>query len=293
MFEYIDITKYGNTNKKHADLIINCPHGANSGFTLDLFPDLISVLEVNEKDFKKYLYIEQDIGSHELSHLIAKNIVSVTKNKKRVDVIDVKLHRGIIDANRLKDRAIRYIYDFNKYPVLFNEMNNVYCELYKSLLSYFEENIGNGYYIDIHTMAPCNPLSTDIDPDTQLEISPNTILEYCFSYTKDKGRRRAIDLMVGLKESNEILADESIKNNISRYLAKYGFKYDYNEPYSLVPYIMSYVYTKKYKGIDIDIPKDYLSNESGESFKLDNITISETKLKKLAESLCKGILKVI
>jgi hypothetical protein len=252
------VTTYGSLSKKN-DVVLLAQH---DGKSRQLVPRINGSLLDGSKDYEDYLRIDRDAGTPELAHAIADGIIG-TSGDLRVQVVEVLYERGILDPNRIAGLSIRKFLNIGANPELrellirLHAQASVVCN--SSLLDILETN---GLFVDLHSMAPYDPLSLG-------EEAPGTLADYNSAYSSRsrRGSRRSLDVITDIPGEKRIAHPVLVRNMLARFDA-FGVPTKLNDPYPKLGMparnIMSARYMEAYPGVALDFTKDTLSRLEAE-----------------------------
>ncbi len=285
-------THYGNTQKEHVDCFFLNLHADLGVDFFNLNPDILSAVE-DVDIFEKYIALEADIGTRELSHIAARQLIS-THNDLHVAVFDAQIPRGVLDIGRwTAERAIRPIIEYSKHPNIYEELKKKHEIAILNLKHALDTLSDTGIWIDIHSMSPFNPDPTRADnsgPDP-IKPTPATLSEYINVYTSldNQGIRRRINLATHTIEDPEIqLVDGRLLKSAQNVLNRARFDHAADDPHPMSDAITAAQLMKKYgRGLFIDVPKDFISDypATWTAEYLTKLDISHPKTQNLSSSI--------
>tara|TARA_B100001094_G_scaffold289124_1_gene305817 strand:+ start:732 stop:1640 length:909 start_codon:yes stop_codon:yes gene_type:complete len=273
--------------------LIICPHGDPGDTLLKIFPELITGLSNAEQILlRRYLKIEQDRGSRELSDAIAKELLD---NGLGAIVFSMNYPRGILDGGRVISHCIRDVLSSDKRKKLEKRFTKIHENSIGKLQTLYKEiNQSQGYLIDVHTMASFSPGHPNIGTQP---VTPGTIANYIKQFTEatkcDEARRR-FDL-ISCDEEGELLADTKLKSAFENELNKANIEIRHNYPYAAAKHFMMFPNLTSASGICFDIPKHLLSKEweHPNKFDLENFDLCKNQIKMFASITTRAIMASI
>lgn len=277
------------------DVVIWCPHDADYHVFLQKNKDILQALTVKHSFslLERYLAIERDVGSLMLAQQIAKNIYEINNNLA-IKVIAATLPRGIIDQGRIADCSRRNIFS-NRMPFIDEQLIKAHQESLALLIKNFAELKPEGVFIDLHTMAPFNP---KVKPATSTEYiieSHDNLAEYIDYYCdiRYRGPIRSIDLIISDQQGKQF-ADPTIVKLLSKMLQKTNIQFAYNAPFSTGEHLIALGLMKKHRGITVDVPKHFISNQDVDdiNFDLAKIEINQEKVNYIATAIAQAFVAV-
>lgn len=292
-FKATSITYYGCPSKFY-DIVIWCPHDAEYLSFFKEFPHLwLNLVRDHGLELtRKYLMIERDIGSIYLARKTISHLLKLYTNNISIALIISNIPRAIIDPARIAGAGMRNIF-FSKIPNdTLKKLKFLHSCCYIELNTLIEKLTTHGYFIDLHTMAPLNPSSNSSTKTEYIIESPETLSQYVAAYCElpwsYKSRERKIDLITH-DNLNFPIADKKLASCISQLLLSKKIPFSFNEPYSTANHLLAFHIMKIVKGITIDIPKHYVSEEDESNFELTNFNLSLEKIQQLANIIAFSI----
>lgn len=289
----LEISEMGdptNTKNKPA-LIILCPHDDNGEQFLQDYPELYEVCQISRVAMKKYLTLEQDHGSGEVTQAIAKIFMHETHGEYPTTILKDRVPRGLVDTNRIARTAIRDLIDKEKNPdltrKLFEEHEKVMLEKRRIMgpLAY-----NGGIFLDIHTMAPFNRV-------TNAGLAPGNVDDYINSYIHARaegGSRRLVDLITKA-DPFENAADPRLTLELKKTFTEKRIQWDENMPYTVpLSYgIVSAHNMLHFNGIAIDISKGDLAtpNATDNEFDILRPKIDPKKVEIIARAIVEATIQ--
>lgn len=260
-FKYLDERHYGpRTHKPHVVLL--CPHDADASAFLHFNKEIVDACEVDRQTLLHFCAVERDAGSSQLAEMVGEMLAEHGFHTK---VIKVTTPRGIVDANRIPEKAIRHIFDHEKHAELKEKLLKLHSHIIHDIQEALAKVRKGGVYIDIHTMSPFDP-STNEGPAEAVIESPDTVVGYIQKYTHPTGDKRPLDII-----TSSVVGDEEIDYITSPTLSELLFEHfnkrnieaAYNKPYFVVPFVQTHRHVVRLQSQDVhsaivDIPKDIL-----------------------------------
>ena len=297
---------YGEIEKENPDVLILCPHDANSEKFLEVYPELLEPFSEFPNLLQDFFQLERDIGSYQLSHQTTKELLKLSKGELRIDLLSIpEIPRAVIDANRIPlkqdsifnpsgvhTNPIRKIFDHDKYPNLLEEFNNIHrkiiCEFRRALSTLLDD----GIFFDIHCMNDHDPIKTDIP--IKEGPNPTQLQQYIRRLTIPdfQGRQRSVNLLTKFVDQ-PIIANEDLVQNIEGALQSNSIQTERDHPYSYLDFSMCshYALENKNKGTTIDFPIRVISKDN----KSDNLNpeLDNLKIKKISNIIASAIHQTI
>lgn len=286
----ISVRTFGPSSSVH-DVILICLHGddgvqflKDNSFFYDLSIDNPSVVN-------NYIKVEQDVGSNELSSIIAHKLA---QKGKRVKVIQTTIPRAILDFGRIQSSvALRPIFDYTKHTSLSGKLMELHRKGIEEIKKHLISLSPQGSWIDIHTMSPFNPKTQDeqghATPDAVIP-GPGKLQTYIREFTdpRRRGTRRPINLATHILGEKEHIACRLTANRIRTNLEAATLQHGYNCPHPMTDAITAAHLMKEFgRGLLIDFPKDYLCKGTEHECvdKLDQLELEQSKLFHCADAL--------
>lgn len=283
------------TRPSHPHVIILVQHGDDGSLLQKTHPEIFRAIPETKHTIQTYLNIEQDFGTPELAHAIAQKL----KNSSRVDVIEIRYPRAIIDANRIEKHMIRDIFT-EKGRI---EFKSLLQKIYKTSMAEIDDTFHeldaskNDIFLSVHSMAPFSPKNSQQHATGGLVITPHTIKKYISSYTEpsNRGVRRPICLNTTLhgQPSEKMLADKQLVALLQTQLDLIFLPNRQDDPYPTSDFATSATYMLEYPGASIDVPKDFISIGSVDNPKWDlaHLQIDSNKIEILSTAIATAIKK--
>ncbi|MDA1060181.1 MAG: hypothetical protein O3B47_00105 [bacterium] len=267
-------------------VVLICVHDGSHKEFLKNHPDLHEIFKDYAEIFESYLKLERDFAALALTREIKKLL------KKEIKVASVEvtdLPRGIIDANRTPEEAIRRVFNHEEHPELVKKFMHTYETITKQALEALENLSQDGLFLDIHTMI-------DFSPSELVPISPGSFAmqEYIEARTNpDRLKERRLVNFLTARENQPSLAHPGLAGNLEKGFNRDKLKVSHNDPYRLLDWTMLNHYMSKYpqKGIGIDIPICELSKD-GESCEINPI-LDPSKIARKGEIIASAILATL
>jgi len=274
------------------DVIITCPHSERGDKFLEFdYPIIAELIKLDKEDFNKFLEIEYDFGTRDLSHTIAK--VLYAKFGIRTLIIEPSFPRSILDAGRLYPNCLREIIDYSHHPKLKKEL----LDLFDRYMAHLCHAVAvaksfNAISIDLHTMSTYSP---NIIQDRYAEAiteTPDNLLEYIrlFRDSHKDGEKRLTEFFTG-DHRNEIFANQDLLNTLTSHFENAGISIQYDKPYILAEHLVAHYLVSELSTVCVDLPKDFLSKQTTEheNYDLAKLDIDEDKLTFMANIFANSI----
>lgn len=259
------------------DCLLMVPHGDRGDEFLEAYPEFEEkgISATSPALLRRYLRLEQDVGSKE----IALKIQEVVGDLCKVGVLTLNYPRGILDGNRVPNRAIRNFFLWHKSPELEKELLDLHEEAWQVIKATLARL--TGVLIDVHTMSHHQPRSKPSE-------CPENLLPYMQSYLDEKeyGPDRPFDLITSRRKSEEdstlvSIADELLTDALRIRLLEEGLPVGFNNPYMAEPHLRTTKLLERTgRGIGLDIPKRIVL--AGDNFGIRNPLISQAGLTRVA-----------
>ncbi|MBI4143023.1 hypothetical protein HY480_04070 [Candidatus Uhrbacteria bacterium] len=283
---------YGPRTGGPLDVILLCPHGGGHEQFLGCYPEVARACPASDDVLRTYLAVERDVGSSELAHAIARAIARQPIGV-HIEVLDITFPRGILDGNRIPERAIRAVFDHAAHPDLVAALRNEHrfaCAVVEDRLAVLG---GDGIVVDLHTMAPYSPRTTPGSPTEAAVETPTTLAEYTAAY-RDRvrwGTRRAVDVVTTVAGTTTNIADPVLLTNLRSSLTRTSVPFRENDPYPTAEHVLTTSYLRQHRGIAIDVPKDLLAMIPAEdpAFDLAHVPLSRGNMTRIAEPIAGAI----
>lgn len=128
-------------------------------------------------------------------------------------------------------------------------------------------------------------------------VNPGNIKVAIASYVEapKKGQRRKLDVVTGRGGTAPRFSDPALTENTMQILHKHGFDIAENDPYPTLPGMNTDTYLQQYRGLALDIPKDYLTAAKAEEpdFNLIRPQLVTEKIDALAQAIAEAALKTL
>jgi len=268
------------------------PHDASvkefSYYLPDIYRELKDAVEVDEKTLQKFLTIEQDVFATEAAEQLARNIHQAFRGVIRVEIIKVLLPRGIVDMNRIRERAVWKLFDHEEHSYLKKELERLYQITYVKLQKAIR---GTGILIDLHTMSPTDPWET-------IELHHQNVEAFINSWRHNPQQRRKNDLItIAETPEGEIqMGDVEIIEAVGRAFENEGIAYGKSETYRLNGIHLGTQWASLVPSyFNIDLTKDHGSKETvdAKNFDISELTYDEKKLERVTTALANAIGEVV
>lgn len=276
------------------DVVIWCPHASNAEPFLSSFPEIRESIVANDETLLRFLDLEQDQGSDQLALAIADALAAQSSDQLAIRVIYARLPRGIIDPARSADFAIRNIF----HDELDGSLLQVMRILHESIIRRISEQVLNldpinGYFMEVHTMAPYSPTNTPFSDTKAILETPKALEPYIQAYINapELGERRDIAVITSTSDG-EYLADEHLTQQMVAELQQADYKFHYNNPYKASRRLIGGILMSQRRAVALDVPKDLLTKQPAESpdFNLLNLDLDAGNIQRLANTVVKGLL---
>ena len=293
MYKIAETKHFGQTKNPDNRCVLLCQHSDDGENFLRNYPEILERCSASRKALKRYIDLEKDSGSFELSKSIARQIIKVTSGNFEVVIIKSNVPRAIMDTNRVTRFAISNSFNFFENDELKSEFQRLHFDVIKLIREQlFRLLINGGVFVDVHTMAPYSPEVSDDSEIGQSTMTDEFVDLWVNAYVKapEIGERRYFDLATGYPGCE--MADEDLLNFLVFRLKEAGIEFRYDDPYPAVVDCMVGQYMGEYPGISIDVPKDYLTTTSAESddFDLINPKFDNRKLIEVAHPIALAVL---
>ena len=297
---------YGEIEKENPDILLLCPHDADSEKFLEAYPELLEPFSEFPNLLQDFFQLERDIGSYQLSHQITKELLKISRGNLRIDLLSIpEIPRAVIDANRIplnKDSVfnpsgvhtnpIRKIFDHDKYPNLVAEFHDIHRKIINEFRTALSTLLEDGIFFDIHCMNDHDPIKTDIP----IKEGPNPaqLQHYIRRLTIPdfQGRQRSVNLLTKFVDQ-PIIANEDLVLNIEGALQSNLIQTERDHPYSYLDFSMCshYALENINKGTTIDFPIRTISKDN----KADNLKpeLDDIKIKKISKIIANAIFQTI
>lgn len=281
------------------DVTILCQHGNDGEAFLQNNYLSIAVLSRHDPDlFRRYMAIEQDVGSSELAHHIASKLMRKSAeagSPLSIVVLDVQLPRAIIDANRLPEYALREVFDYTGHDDIASSYRRKHGFATSEVAALLQRLSPQGIVLDVHSMAPHTPIGEPSSPDKPVDLSPTTLDRYVRSYTDPamRGERRVIDIVTRLPDG-AVIADHDLAIACNRELEVAGLESRFDHPYCTNERIMTTRYMQRHRTLAIDVPKDWLAVTPGSSeVNIANLQPDHGKVYRVASPIALAVLSCL
>lgn len=283
-----------NNGKTEPSLVILCPHDDDGETFLADYPEILEACRTTREVMERYLTLERDHGSRELSQAIMDTFMHETHGDYQSVLLIDRIPRAILDTNRIAKTAIRDIFDQKIRPALtkkmYEEHEKVMLEK-RRVMGPLGRN--GGVFLDIHTMAPYSR-----GDEVALKPGNMNVRNYIDSYVyarEQGGKRRKLDLITKA-DPIENVADKRLTDWLKAELTASGVEWDENAPYTVpMAYgILSSYNMLQFNGIAIDVPKDYLTDVRAEDSTFDILrrpNIDTGKVQDLAAIIARATIK--
>ncbi len=270
------------------DCVLLSQHGYDGrDYLSPIWPDFHKALGIRPEVLRRYLELERDVGATELAHEVAMRLGKGISSA----VVEVKMPRGIVDANRARRSegygGVRTLFadplsgenlrTFNSLSTLHGNM----LETMERLLFALDPSV----LVDVHSMAPFTPRAQGESEVSAVKLEPGKVSEYMDAWLNParQGERRFVDIVTCLADGTE-LANMQLAKKLAESFDASGFKFRFNEPYPTAPGVMTTHYLSGYEGVCIDVPKDYLADGP-----LDAMVVNAKKVGKMAKSVAAAL----
>lgn len=262
MAKYLQKTYYGNASRGKPVFFLVQHDGDPEKFVTS-FPKVSSEVGLNPDIFLKYLKVERDVSSAQLSHEVAKLLPFAA-------VVEVSIPRGIVDANRNPDSALPKVIDFSKSKNLKDDLLGIQSEIHAEIAREFSD-FPSAVYLEMHTMASSPPARTGY----------SEVHGYLDAWLNPQQIKRPVDLIVftpqGIAASNLSLASSLVS-----VFSILGEPVAFDFPYAASPHVKAVQYLLNHPcGLALDIPKDVLASGSS----LDLLSPDSKKLERVASAI--------
>lgn len=290
-YEAISLHFYTQEDMKF-DLLITCPHAdLGSSFIEFDYPTISQLVKLELEDFKDFLAIEYDFGTHSLSHAIAYKLY----NDYGVCtlVVEPTFPRSILDAGRLYPNCLRNILDYEDYP----QLRELLIKLYESYMEKLCHVVAvaksyGALSIDLHTMSSYSPNVIQERYAEAISETPENLSEYINLYKNSHkdGDKRVAELFSG-DARNGIFASSELLKSLYQGLTSKNIEVEFDKPYILAEHLVAHYLVCELGTVCIDIPKDLLSSITTDeaSYNLAKLEIDKTKLTNIAEIFASSV----
>lgn len=318
-YQPYEITYYNaDENTEKLDVLLYEPHGYKGMYNhpdgiefFDIFDEFVSNCLVPKKDVEWLCRAEGDRFCPEIGYATAKKLA---EKGFKVGFFRTLLPREIIDANRTIDRAIKPIFDYQKYPDWYAYWETMYAKVMKEKDKFYQKiNAGKDssqVYFEIHSMRSFEIKSEFSDmlkiPEDQHDFAAwKTFNENNIEFLRNPkywsiNRPNCfIDRVVDIKkhELGPLIADETFTHELVEEFKRNEIIFNHNVPYSLQEHYPGTHYMRRYRGVLIDFLKDDFStikaidNDSG--YDLANLSEKPGAIEKMAEIITSATEKTL
>ncbi|MGE3278356.1 MAG: hypothetical protein AB7J40_00925 [Candidatus Altimarinota bacterium] len=287
----LHVTRYGKGPDEGAINIL-VPHDASYDQFAFEYPDLLNemldAVKVDEETYKKFLTIEQDVFATEAAELLAKNIVGHFQGGIRVQVIKIMIPRGILDMNRIEERALWKTFDHEQHSYLKKRLLSMYRIAYREIK---KKIMQAGMVIDLHTMSPTNPRRV-------IEVNPDNLKDFIKSWDINPDNPRKIDIITSqtIGDETRSLGDKVVIKAVCKALKDHGIEHEQSGTFRLSNIHLGTEWAELAKSyFNIDLTKDWGSKVpvDHEGFDISKLDYDETKLAGLMHVIGGAIAEVI
>ncbi|AIT09447.1 hypothetical protein LO80_05355 [Candidatus Francisella endociliophora] len=274
------------------DLVITCPHAElGDNFVEFDFPAIGQLVKLNKEEFKDFLSIEYDFGTHSLSNAIAQKLFS--NYGICTLIVEPTFPRSILDAGRLYPNCIRNIIDYEQHHELKNALVKLYDEYMQKLCHVVA--VAKSYdalSIDLHTMSSYSPNVIQERYSEAINETPNTLTDYIDLYKNAhlEGEKRVLELFTG-DTRNGIFASKELLISLTRELRSAGIDIEFDKPYILAEHLTAHYLVCELETVCIDIPKDILSKltTDDKNYDISKLEVDKDKLDKVSNIFASAI----
>lgn len=287
------------------DAVILDPHGYD-GFKghpdgtefFEVFEDFLKVCVLTREQLENLCASESDRFAPEISEEIAKKLAL---NGYRIALVKILLPRELIDANRVEERAIKWLFDHDKNKAWVTNFTNLYQQAITKEEKVLQQLAPHGKLLAVHTMRQFN-----IKPGYEYMMEPPQDLESVEQWQEyylrkikflespemqTQDREHCVLTRLG-QEGPEITDPILTQAVIDRFKDK-GIKHALNEPYCYEPWIKETNLMRKFKGVSVDFVKEKIAANVEPNPPLYKLTSNTQKIKQIAHSLSEAINNVL
>ncbi|MDO8425289.1 MAG: hypothetical protein Q7T01_02130 [bacterium] len=290
-------TIYGDAQarRQRPSVVLLSPHDGPMEWFVGECPALLAACPADAETLARFCALERDVGATALAHRIATLLVE--RGVVRVDVVEVCLPRGIVDGNRLTERALRNIFPADAYPDLVRYLHASHASVLTSVRESLALLSPTGIFVDVHTMAPYTPAVDPQSPTETIAEHPDALHHVIETWT-NRARwreRRHVDVVTRLSGTDALLADPLLRVALVRYLSEHEVPWRENLPYPTAEHVLTTHYLRQRRGVAIDVPKDVLGATPAEheSFDLLAPTIDAQRVGRIAEPVASAIIEAL
>nr|WP_235261363.1 hypothetical protein [Francisella sp. FSC1006] len=273
-------------------MVITCPHAElGDNFVEFDFPAIGQLVKLNKEEFKDFLSIEYDFGTHSLSNAIAQKLFS--NYGICTLIVEPTFPRSILDAGRLYPNCIRNIIDYEQHHELKNALVKLYDEYMQKLCHVVA--VAKSYdalSIDLHTMSSYSPNVIQERYSEAINETPNTLTDYIDLYKNAhlEGEKRVLELFTG-DTRNGIFASKELLISLTRELRSAGIDIEFDKPYILAEHLTAHYLVCELETVCIDIPKDILSKltTDDKNYDISKLEVDKDKLDKVSNIFASAI----
>lgn len=281
---------YGNS-KACPKVLLVVPHGA-SGFEVFFkrFPDILDHPEIRRSNgaFERFLAVEQDRGSSELAHSIARKLNEMTP-EMGIRILELSYPRGLVDGGRIVSHCLRpFLPD-----ALLRRHKDAFIQIHQDSVDYVLDQVSSvsdsgGCVLDIHTMASFCP-SEPLDSYQSWE----SLIPYtrAFDDAYKHGSLRSFDIITADGDGREI-AHKPLRDELEKSLGG-RFDLSFNHPYAALKHFMMNVYMCHGSGIALDLPKHLLAEDGPDRLDLANFKLCWAKLNRTGLLIAQGVMSYL
>ncbi len=254
-----------------------CQHGDMGEKLFARYPSLPDLCVSGRQKFMQYIAVEQDAGTPELAHILAKMASDADHASL---VVHAELPRGVVDPNRITERSLQEIIDWRQHPDLASELKGLHADTLAHVAALLAETKPR-LVIDVHSMGQYTPRAKAESDVRAVTLAFDRLEEYLEAWLDParRGERRVLDIVTALADGT-VVADMQFARMMAGELDMVGIDYRFNHPYPTAPHVMTTAYLRQYPGGCIDVPKDMLADGA-----LDAMRVNLRKVERVARPI--------
>jgi hypothetical protein len=237
-----------------SDVIFICSHGYHDGAFLAAFPQIAKAYEHIPHDlFQQYLRLEYDFAARDLAMATMTHVPP----SMNASIVRIHYHRGIVDANRRSNFAVRKIFDEERFPEVKEYLQDICLASENSIMQFFRDQLSpNGFLFDFHSMWPTSQhiSPTDFEAHDRVEHYVKAILD-----DKNQSHVRSINAIVSSTRERNI-ADMQRTQTIINTLHHHGFPVEVDHPYNMSDAHAGTYYARNFPTVVFDTPRSFLGS---------------------------------
>lgn len=281
---YLERHRYGGGGKTH--VVVLAPHAGDASTVSRARPDLLSHCHAPPELLERYIAVERDVGSAEVALAVA---AALARKGLAIEVLVSKLPRALIDPGRLTARALRHVWradaDAEHLAWLVHAHASSVAEVLAAVNRLDPEE---GIFLDIHSMAPRNPTRM-VSATSAAEETPAGLDAYLRCFLDASGEERVLDLITRI--NGEVVADRRLVETIRSALSAVELRSQEDWPYASGDHIVGGVLMRQRRGLMIDIPKHWLSDDP--DFVLGARAPDPHHVERIAGAIAEGVMRAI